>query len=70
MRIVGKRFIYFKFQHMKNLIRVIVIYALIVMLWAAVSLALGKNGGYAPLVIFVISSILFGSSTYLLKITK
>jgi uncharacterized membrane protein YhhN len=55
---------------MKNLIRVIVIYALIIMLWAAVSLALGKNGGYAPLVIFVISSILFGSSTYLLKITK
>jgi hypothetical protein len=70
MRIVGKRFIYFKFQHMKNLIRVIVIYALIVMLWAAVSLALGKNGGNIPLIMLSISSILFASSTYLLKITK
>jgi hypothetical protein len=55
---------------MKNLIRVIVAYALIVMLWAAFSLALGKNGGYAPLVIFVISTILLASSTYMLKITK
>jgi hypothetical protein len=55
---------------MKNLIRVIVIYALIVMLWAAVSLALGKNGGNIPLIMLSISSILFASSTYLLKITK
>jgi uncharacterized membrane protein YhhN len=70
MRIVGKRFINFKFQHMEHLIRLIIAYALVIMLWAAFSLALGKNGGNAPLVIFVISSILFGFSTYLLKITK
>ena len=55
---------------MKNLIRLIVAYALVIMLWAAFSLALGKNGGNAPLVIFVISSILLASSTYILKITK
>jgi hypothetical protein len=55
---------------MKNLIRVIVIYALLVMLWSAFSLLLGKNGGNAPLLIFIISSILLASSTYLLKITK
>jgi ABC-type transport system involved in cytochrome bd biosynthesis fused ATPase/permease subunit len=55
---------------MKNLIRVIVAYALIVMLWAAFSLALGKNGGNAPLMILVISIILLASSTYMLKITK
>lgn len=55
---------------MKNLIRLIVAYAIIITAWASYSLALGKNGGNAPLVIFVISSILLASSTYLLKITK
>jgi hypothetical protein len=54
---------------MKNLIRLIVAYALVIMLWASFAL-LVNNGRGAPMVVLGITTILLASATYLLKITK
>jgi len=55
---------------MKNLIRLIVAYSLLVMVWASYSLVFVSLSVGAPMLILGIASILFMSATYLLKITK
>jgi hypothetical protein len=55
---------------MENLIRLIIAYALIVMLWASYSLIFVNSGVGAPMVVLGITSILLTASIYLLRITK
>lgn len=55
---------------MKNLIRLIIAYAIIVMAWASYSLIFVSSEVGAPMVILGITSILLASATYLLSITK